>query len=73
MMLSPHQSHMNDVEAFCVVVGNQQERFKTVRTDEVKVPIDYAIAAGRQAIAKAILPPSMETYSNSCTYPMASK
>jgi fatty acid synthase subunit alpha len=73
-MLSPHQSHiMNDVEAFCVVVGNQQERFKTVRTDEVKVPIDYAIAAGRQAIAKAILPPSMETYSNSCTYPMASK
>ena len=36
----------NDVEAFCLVVGNRQERFKTVRTDEVKVPIEYAIAAG---------------------------
>jgi hypothetical protein len=24
----------------------QQGRFKTLRTDEVKVPIDYAITAG---------------------------
>jgi hypothetical protein len=48
------------VEAFCVVVGNQQERFKTVGTDEVKVPVDYAIATGRQAIAKVIFPSAID-------------
>ena len=44
----------NDVEAFCAVVGNQQKRFKTVRTDDVKVPMDYAIVTSWWAIMKAI-------------------
>jgi fatty acid synthase subunit alpha len=35
------------------VVGNQQENFKTVRTDDVKAPMDYAIVIGWQAIMKA--------------------
>ena len=39
----------NDVEAFCAVVRNQQEKFKTVRTDNVKAPMDYAIVTGWQA------------------------
>jgi len=31
------------------VVGNQQEKFKTARTDEVKAPMDFAIAlVGKQ-------------------------
>jgi enoyl reductase-like protein len=44
----------SDVEAFCAVVGNQQEKFKTARTDEVKGPMDYAIVTGWRAIVKAI-------------------
>ena len=50
----------NDVEAFCAVVGNQQEKFKTVRTDEVKAPMDYAIVTGWQAIMKAIFPSAID-------------
>ena len=50
----------NDVEAFCTVVGNQQEKFKTVRTDEVKAPMDYAIVTGWQAIMKAIFPSAID-------------
>jgi len=46
----------SDVEAFCAVVGNQQEKFKAVRTDEVKTPMDFAIVTGWQAIMKAIFP-----------------
>jgi hypothetical protein len=50
----------NEVEAFCAVVGNQQEKFKTVRTDEVKAPMDYAIVTGWQAIMKAIFPSAID-------------
>ena len=50
----------NDVEAFCAVVGNQQEKFKTVRSDEVKAPMDYAIVTGWQAIMKAIFPSAID-------------
>ena len=32
----------SEVDAFCAVVGNQQEKFKTVRTDEVKAPSSLA-------------------------------
>ena len=47
---------MNDIESFCAVVGNQQERFKTVRADDVKAPMDYAIVTSWWAIMKAIFP-----------------
>ncbi len=50
----------DDVEAFCAVVGNQQEKFKTARTDEVKAPMDYAIVTGWQAIVKAIFPSAID-------------
>jgi len=50
----------SDVEAFCAVVGNQQEKFKTARTDEVKAPMDFAIVTGWQAIMKAIFPSSID-------------
>ena len=50
----------NDVEAFCAVVGNQQEKFKTVRTDVVKAPMDFAIVTGWQAIMKAIFPSTID-------------
>jgi len=38
-----------DVEAFCAVVGNRQEKFNRVRADEVKTQMDYAIVTGWQA------------------------
>lgn len=50
----------SDIEAFCAVVGNQQEKFKTVRTDEVKAPMDFAIVTGWQAIMKAIFPSTID-------------
>ena len=50
----------NDVKAFCAAVGNQQEKFKTVHTDEVKAPMDYAIITGRQAIMKSIFPSTID-------------
>jgi fatty acid synthase subunit alpha, fungi type len=50
----------SDVETFCAVVGNQQEKFKTVRTDEVKAPMDFAIVTGWQAIMKAIFPSTID-------------
>ena len=50
----------NDVEAFCTVVGNQQEKFTTVRTDDVKAPMDYAIVTGWKAIMKAVFPSSID-------------
>jgi acyl dehydratase len=50
----------SDVEAFCAVVGNQQEEFKTVRTDEVMAPMDFAIVTGWQAIMKAIFPSAID-------------
>ena len=46
----------SDVESFCAVVGNQQEKFTTTRTDEVKAPMDFAIVTGWEAIMKAIFP-----------------
>ncbi|THH15787.1 hypothetical protein EW146_g4747 [Bondarzewia mesenterica] len=49
-----------DVETFCAVVGNQQEAFKTARTDEVKAPMDFAIVTGWQAIMKAIFPTTID-------------
>ncbi|KAI0264369.1 fatty acid synthase [Gloeopeniophorella convolvens] len=50
----------DDVEGFCSVVGNQQEDFKAVRTDEVKAPMDFAIVTGWQAIMKAIFPTTID-------------
>lgn len=50
----------SDVEAFCAVVGNQQEKFMTTRTDEVKAPMDFAIVTGWQAIMKAIFPTTID-------------
>lgn len=38
----------NDVETFCNVVGNQNEAFKTARTESVKAPMDFAIVTGWQ-------------------------
>jgi fatty acid synthase subunit alpha len=49
-----------EVEAFCAVVGNQQEEFKTVRTDEVRAPMDFAIVTGWQAIMKGIFPSAID-------------
>jgi len=37
-----------DVEQFCAVVGNQAEHFKTVRNDNVRAPMDFAIVTGWQ-------------------------
>jgi len=37
-----------DVEQFCAVVGNQGERFKTVRNEQVQAPMDFAIVTGWQ-------------------------
>jgi enoyl reductase-like protein len=34
------------VERFCVAVGNQGESFKTVWSDDVKVPMDFTIVTG---------------------------
>ncbi|KAG2076495.1 hypothetical protein BDR04DRAFT_694370 [Suillus decipiens] len=45
-----------DVGMFCGVVGNQNEAFKTARTEIVKAPMDFAIVTGWQAIMKAIFP-----------------
>jgi fatty acid synthase subunit beta len=49
--------------AFCAVVGNQQEKFKTVRTDEVKAlvkaPMD-AIVTGWQTKTKAVSPSAID-------------
>jgi fatty acid synthase subunit beta len=37
-----------DVGMFCGVVGNQNEAFKTARTEIVKAPMDFAIVTGWQ-------------------------
>ncbi|KAI0046589.1 fatty acid synthase [Auriscalpium vulgare] len=50
----------SEVETFCAVVGNQQEEFKTARTEDVKAPMDFAIVTGWQAIMKAIFPAAIE-------------
>jgi fatty acid synthase subunit alpha, fungi type len=36
------------VEAFCAIVGNQGESFKTVRNSDAKAPMDFAIVTGWQ-------------------------
>lgn len=38
----------SDVETFCNVIGNQNEAFKTARTETVKAPMDFAIVTGWQ-------------------------
>ena len=38
----------SDVEAFCSVVGNEGEAFKTARSDCVQAPMDFAIVTGWQ-------------------------
>ncbi|KAL0065236.1 fatty acid synthase alpha subunit Lsd1 [Marasmius tenuissimus] len=49
-----------DVEKFCTIVGNHDESFKTVRTDTVGAPMDFAIVAGWQAIIKSIFPQAID-------------
>lgn len=51
---------VKDVETFCAIVENQQEAFKTVRTANVKAPMDFAIITGWQAIVKSIFPVSID-------------
>ncbi|KAE9382644.1 hypothetical protein BT96DRAFT_952022, partial [Gymnopus androsaceus JB14] len=46
----------NDIEKFCSIVGNNDESFKSVRTDKISAPMDFAIVAGWQAIIKSIFP-----------------
>lgn len=36
----------DEVEQFCAVVGNQTEAFKTVRSEIVQAPMDFAIVTG---------------------------
>ena len=36
------------VEAFCAVIGNQGESFKTVRNPDAQAPMDFAIVTGWQ-------------------------
>jgi fatty acid synthase subunit alpha, fungi type len=36
------------IEAFCSVVGNQNESFKSARTKDVQAPMDFAIVTGWQ-------------------------
>ncbi|KAG8213088.1 hypothetical protein J3R82DRAFT_11484 [Butyriboletus roseoflavus] len=50
----------NDVETFCNVVGNQNEAFKTARTEIVKAPMDFAIVTGWQAIMRSIFPNAID-------------
>lgn len=46
----------HDVETFCNVVGNQNEAFKTARTENVKAPMDFAIVTGWQvSFSKAVV------------------
>lgn len=49
-----------NVERFCAVVGNQGEKFKSVRNDRVQAPMDFAIVTGWQAIMRAIFPKSVD-------------
>ncbi|KAH9950013.1 fatty acid synthase [Amylocystis lapponica] len=44
------------VETFCAVIGNDGEAFKSVRTDKLQAPMDFAIVTGWQAIMKSIFP-----------------
>ncbi|KAG9315241.1 hypothetical protein JVU11DRAFT_4375 [Chiua virens] len=50
----------NDIETFCNVVGNQNEAFKTARTEVVKAPMDFAIVTGWQAIMRSIFPDAID-------------
>ncbi|KAI6168120.1 hypothetical protein EDD17DRAFT_746406 [Pisolithus thermaeus] len=49
-----------EVEAFCGVIGNQNEAYKLARANRVKAPMDFAIVTGWQAIMKAIFPPVID-------------
>ncbi len=48
------------VERFCAIVGNQGESFKSVRSEKVQAPMDFAIVAGWQSIMKAIFPDAID-------------
>lgn len=37
-----------DVERFCSIVGNQDQAFKSARSDKVQAPMDFAIVTGWQ-------------------------
>ncbi|KAF8638240.1 hypothetical protein AX17_002262 [Amanita inopinata Kibby_2008] len=50
----------SDIEQFCKVVGNQGESFKSIRTEEVQAPMDFAIVTGWQAIMKSIFPAAID-------------
>ncbi|KAF9532470.1 fatty acid synthase [Crepidotus variabilis] len=50
----------DDIEQFCSVVGNQGEVFKSVRTDTVQAPMDFAIVTGWQAIMRSIFPAAID-------------
>ncbi|KAF5389975.1 hypothetical protein D9757_013855 [Collybiopsis confluens] len=49
-----------DIEKFCSVVGNEDESFKSVRSEKISAPMDFAIVAGWQAIIKSIFPGSVD-------------
>ncbi|GBE87869.1 fatty acid synthase [Sparassis crispa] len=50
----------DEIEAFCSVIGNDGEAFKTVRAENVQAPMDFAIVTGWQAIIKAIFPSTID-------------
>ena len=49
-----------EVQAFCDVVGNQGESFKTTRNEKILAPMDFAIVMGWQSIMKAIFPAEID-------------
>lgn len=44
-----------DIEKFCSIVGNNDESFKSVRTDKIGAPMDFAIVAGWQVCIHCIM------------------
>ena len=36
------------IESFCAIVGNQSEKYKQARVEEVTAPMDFAIVTGWQ-------------------------
>jgi fatty acid synthase subunit alpha len=43
-----------DIETFCDVVGNQDEAFKTARSDRIQAPMDFAIVTGWQVTQRSL-------------------
>lgn len=48
------------IQRFCDVVGNQGEKFKAARNNEILAPMDYAIVLGWQSIMKTIFPEAID-------------